>query len=334
MFNILEKYAPKTFDDIEKKYPNVSKIIRNLNKNNISNLLIYGNESSGKKTVLYTFLPAQKLKKIETFKGNNKNIEFTIYYNKTFIELDVKEMGIYKKYILRDVIKKYTQSKNIVDSGNKIIIIHNLQLLDIEDQYILRKIIEEYICNCRFILISKNINNLIDPIKSRCLCLRLDGFKENEVFNFLKNINDIEKYNFTDDNIMKIIRRNKCNLKKSILELSFNYEQQNNYELNTKDELINEYIIKLLNIVKNKNNLRKNINEIESIIYDLFINYEIHFADLIKLIYNEIISQNEIDELSKIKLCKLMMESSKNQTRGSKEIFHSQNFVYNLINIV
>lgn len=335
MFSILEKYKPKTFEEIAIKYPNISKILMKLNRNNISNLLIYGNDSSGKKTILYTFLNNKKLKKIEIYKGNNnKEVEFTIYYNKYFIELDVKEMGIYKKYIIRDVIKKFTQSRNILDQQNKIIIIHNIHLLNIEDQYILRKIIEEYICNCRFILLSKNINNLINPIKSRCLCLRLDGFSYNEVYNTLININIKEQYGLSDYEIKKIINKNNNNLKKSIIELSFNYEYQCNYNLNNKNEIIKTDIKKIISYIKNKKKLHKNIENIETIIYNLYINFNITFIDLIKLIYKQIILDNNISEESKIKICKLMMESNQNSVHGSKEIYHSQNFIYNLVNIV
>lgn len=329
MFSILEKYKPKTFNDIAKKYPMVAKTLKNMNKNNISNLLIYGNDSSGKKTILYTFLDNKKQKKVET---HNKTIDFTIYYSNTFIEIDVKEMGIYKKYILKDVIKNFTKSKNIVDSQNKIIIIHNLQLLNIEDQYILRKIIEENICNCRFILLSNNINNLIDPIKSRCLCLRLDGFNQDEIYQYLSNISETEGYNYSKDEILEIIKNNKCNLKKSTLELIFNKNYECGKELNTKEQQINDEIKKLINIVKNKTTFKKNIDDIETIIYDLYINFEVDFILLIKLLYEEIII-DDITELKKIELCKLMMEANKNRMYGSKEIYHSQNFIYNLLKI-
>ena len=89
---------------------------------------------------------------------------------------DYKNPDIYKKYILRDVIKKFILTKKVINNKNKIIIIHNIHLLNVDDQFILRKIIEEHIINCRFILLCNTINNLLEPIKSRCLILKTPGF--------------------------------------------------------------------------------------------------------------------------------------------------------------
>ena len=48
-------------------------------------------------------------------------------------------------------------------------------------QQSLRRTMEKYASNLRVLMICNTINNVIDPIKSRCLCIRIPGFSAEEV---------------------------------------------------------------------------------------------------------------------------------------------------------
>ena len=48
-------------------------------------------------------------------------------------------------------------------------------------QQSLRRTMEKYSSNLRILMICNTINNVIDPIKSRCLCIRVPGFSADEV---------------------------------------------------------------------------------------------------------------------------------------------------------
>ena len=181
MLNIYKKYKVNdynNFDDIIKlKFKNIIAFFNKVNYNNLPNILIYGEEGSCKKTLIYLFFKNINKNKLNLeYKINNKVINYMIYYLKYYIEIDLSQLENYKKYILINFIKEINSTKKISDNFNKIIIIHNIHLLNIDDQFILRKIIEKYIKICRFILISNTIINLIEPIKSRCCLIKTPGF--------------------------------------------------------------------------------------------------------------------------------------------------------------
>lgn len=343
MLNLYEKNLIYNYDeydiDIQKRYKNIINIFKSLSKENIPNILLYGEEGSGKKTLIYSFFNNIKKKKyIEKYKINNKEIEYIIFKNNEYIELDLKELGIYKKFILKDIIKKITETKKVDNNKNKIIIIHNIYLLNIDDQFILRKIIEENIINCRFILISNTINNLIEAIKSRCLILKTPGFNKKIISNKLNNIIKKENLEIKKKILNDIINNSNNNLKKSILEL--------NTFVNIKKIIINdnekEYskIINenkgnmILNLFKNFKNKQINYDKVDEILYKLIINYKIKPIVIIEDLYKLLINKLKLTEQQKYEIIDINYKYNIYLINSSKHIIYLQSYIYNLHTII
>ena len=121
MLSIYKKYKVDNyynFDDIIKlKYKNIINFFNSINYNNLPNILIYGEEGSCKKTLIYIFFKNIHKNKLNLqYKINNKTINYMIYYSKYYIEIDLSQLENYKKYILINFIKEINSTKKIDDN--------------------------------------------------------------------------------------------------------------------------------------------------------------------------------------------------------------------------
>ena len=85
--------------------------------------------------------------------------------------------------------------KNII---LKFIIIHNIENINFEIQYALRRIIEDNNKKIRFILIGNNSQTIIQPLISRCLLIYFNNLSSTVKYHYLNNC----KNKF--DNIVKL----------------------------------------------------------------------------------------------------------------------------------
>lgn len=165
----------------------------------IQNMIFYGHEG---KTVLINLLLGNIFKNIKIksydFSLSNK----IIHCNHSDYHLDLNIKTINKNVqILIDLIKEYTSTSSIVNSTYKVVVIYNFDLLNEKYQLRFRTIIEKLSFNNRFILHSSSISKIIHPIRSRCLCIRIPIITEDEGFNFIKSILNVNK-----QNMIKIIQ--------------------------------------------------------------------------------------------------------------------------------
>ena len=217
---LFDKYRPRKLDDI-RYHKEIANILKTLDINNLPHILMYGPHGSGKKTLLYSFLGYDKKTRIiQRIKTSSKEIPFTMYRNKIYIELDIKEMGMYCKFIIRDILKNMAETRQVSNNLQKIIILHHCELLTIESQFILNKILELHSVNCKFILISNTINNIMSSLQSNCLCLRIQCPSQEEIRNHIVEIiNKENNINLSVTQLEKLLSDNHRNLKTAILQL-------------------------------------------------------------------------------------------------------------------
>lgn len=255
MFNDI---VPKNFNDFILN-KNILYKFKCYNINNLYNLIIYG---YGKKTTLNSFLlylfdtdyihtNIQKYK----IKINNNDITLNIKQSKYYYEINLYEYGFYDKYIICTFIKELISTKNVNNNNYKIIILNYFDNISKQAQLSLRRLMELYINNCRFIITTKTLDNIEKALISRCDLIRIPY------------PNNIEQYlNFCEHKLNKKINKHKI-LSKSGKCL---------FKLNTlilyEDYIPPVYIfVKQIHdiIVKSKNILF--IDEIRNIIYKIHL---------------------------------------------------------------
>ena len=165
------------------------KITYFLKINKIPNLLIYGNNGVGKKTIVKNFI--NELYKTEEDK------------NKYVLNINCGDgMGI---KLIREELKFF--GKTIVQNNYiKIIILYNGDKLTCDAQCALRRCIEIYSKNTRFIIILENKNKLMKPLISRFCEIFISSTKNH--YKSLKcdsiNNNELETILFSNNSLIHI----------------------------------------------------------------------------------------------------------------------------------
>ena len=305
------------------------------NFDNLPNILIYGNEGSGKNSLINLFLKRlygkdiQKLNVKYTINGyGSNNIDVEIMQSLYHIEILPTNTGL-DKYLVQEVIKKYAQ-KNILSFKNKtnfkIIWIKNIDNLSYYGQTALRCIMEKYCKNCKFILSGKQLTKVIDPLISRCLTLRMALPNNSDIMKMLLNISEKENKFLSFDEYNSILLNCNSNIKKAITDLELKYHDINkvdSWKCKIKD------IVKLIQKVLVKNLNQTIINQIRDILYKIFIT-NIKGTEIIKELSYQIIT-NLKDYSFSYEIIDMCIHYENSLANGKRSIIHLEAFIFNVI---
>lgn len=176
----IEKYRPQTFDDIRGQKQIISRIAALVEQRNLPHLMFSGPAGVGKTT---TALVVAKTLFGEDWRSN-------------FLELNASdERGI---DVVRSKVKNFARMKAIGDVPFKIIYLDESDALTKEAQQALRRTMENYTGNCRFILACNYSSKIIDPIQSRCAVFRFKPLEEDEALILIEKIAKAEGLTLDD----------------------------------------------------------------------------------------------------------------------------------------
>jgi replication factor C subunit 3/5 len=251
----VEKYRPAVFNDLV-SHNVIINCLKKLVKNNaLPHLLFHGTPGTGKTSTILSLT-----KKLY---GSNK--EFMV------LELNASDdRGINS---VREEIKQFAETKNIFNTGIKLIILDEADSMTYDAQFALRRIIEEYSLTTRFCIICNYLNKIIPAIISRCLMLRFSPIDKDNINLYLNRI--IKNENLvlnktTLDTISYISEgdmRKAVNLLQSVSLTNSEISSDLCYEISGYP--IKEDITKLFISLMNPNNFNESLN-----ILDHYINYK------------------------------------------------------------
>jgi replication factor C subunit 3/5 len=197
---LIDKYLIKSKDNIIFHNEIYQKIFKKDFLDNLTHLIIHGKNGSGKRTLinclineLYGDIKIEKtLFEVNTY-GNKMD---EVLLEKSQYHIIVKpNNSAFDRYVLQDVIKNFAQIiiPNEQNSYNyKLVIIDSVDKLSRQAQNALRRTMEEFMGNCKFIFICYNLHRIIDPLKSRCSLISLPNPSEDDVFETLFHISVME----------------------------------------------------------------------------------------------------------------------------------------------
>lgn len=228
----IDKYMPVSIYDLSYNV-NLNNILETLSTcPDFPNLIFYGPEGAGKKTRLRILLKLifgddvthTKIEQRE-IKHNSKTINFTITSSKFHIELTPSDALQNDKIIVQTVIKEMASNKNNLISNDisnkhdfqaKIVIINEADRLTKDAQFALRRTMEKFSVNCKFILCANYISKLIPALRSRCVAIRVASPKESDIQNVLRTIKEKEDLSISEESIKSISENTERNLRKAI----------------------------------------------------------------------------------------------------------------------
>ncbi|CAO3649616.1 unnamed protein product [Cunninghamella blakesleeana] len=206
----VEKYRPKSIDDIASQEQAVTVLKKALQSNNLPHLLFYGPPGTGKTSTILALaqeLFGPKLVKSRTLELNASD-----------------ERGI---HIVREKIKNFSKSTlTTADKDSKypcppfkIIILDEADSMTKDAQSALRRTMETYSKTTRFCIICNYVSRIIEPITSRCAKFRFKSLPYDDLTARIEMICDKENVELANGTLKELIKVSNGDLRKAITYL-------------------------------------------------------------------------------------------------------------------
>ncbi|KAK0228391.1 P-loop containing nucleoside triphosphate hydrolase protein [Armillaria fumosa] len=209
----VEKYRPKTIDDVSAQEHTVAVLRKTLTSTNLPHMLFYGPPGTGKTSTILAL--ARQLFGPENFRNR-------------VLELNASdERGI---SIVREKIKNFARqtprAQTISSDGKeypcppyKIIILDEADSMTQDAQGALRRIMETYARITRFCLVCNYVTRIIEPLASRCSKFRFTSLDNQSSSSRLMHIATSEHITVDPSVVEALIRASSGDLRRAITYL-------------------------------------------------------------------------------------------------------------------
>lgn len=334
---LINKYTPNSTEDT---YFNnhLLESLKIISKDeSVPHIMFFGPEGSGKKTLIKLFLEmiydntTNDLREsvYKVIGSGNKVTDVVVFQSDHHIIIEPGGNN-FDKYLLHEIVKQYASrvKLNIFKSKKtfKTILINRADELSRHAQSSLRRTMELYSGTCRFILWGHSISKIIEPLRSRCICFRVQSPSFCDMSYFINKICAKEKVHIKDINdLCRMTKRSDGNIKKALWLINFRKtgETTNNIYKKTINNIVSL-------IIKNK------LNDVENIrlhMYSMFIT-TINAGHIIKDIMLQLCKNNILDEITKMKIIGITAKYEHNFIRGRRDAIHFVGYVINVMKII
>lgn len=183
----IEKYRPQQLDQIISHEHILLTIDKLIDANRMPHLLFYGPPGTGKTTTALAVARKISGKRWKTMT----------------LELNASDdRGI---NVVRDRIKTFASTQQMFQKGIKLVVLDEADSMTNDAQFAMRRIMEQYTKNTRFILICNYVNKIIPAIQSRCTRFRFSPLDRPSIEKRMREIAKLENVNLEEDAVPTII---------------------------------------------------------------------------------------------------------------------------------
>jgi replication factor C subunit 3/5 len=301
----------------------------------IPHIIFYGNAGSGKKTMINLFLEmifdksVYKLDNSKYMVVSSGNIENEVIVKQSDHHLIIEpNNNNFDRYLIQDIVKVYAKKYplSIFEKNRtfKAVQINHLDNLSYYAQTSLRRTMEIYSKSCRFIMWCYSLSKVIEPLRSRCLCIHVPTQTDDELVKWMFNIANLENIKLDPYTVQKILDNSNGNLKKILWKLDL-YKYQG--------RTFNAYQISMSNLMKEITS-SANIQKIRDYIYNMMIT-NISSNTIIKDILNIILLKyDDIPNEKKMSIINYASEYEYRLSKSRRDIIHIEAFINQMIQIL
>lgn len=138
-------------------------------------------------------------------------------------------MGNYDRVVIQNLLKETAQTQQVDLAAKqrfKVVVINEAEYLTRDAQAALRRTMEKYSPNLRLILVANSTANIIPPIKSRTLLVRVAAPTRQEIVKILKYTAELEKLEWRGKLAERIAEESGRNLRRALLMFEAVYAQK------------------------------------------------------------------------------------------------------------
>ncbi|KAI8987407.1 P-loop containing nucleoside triphosphate hydrolase protein [Mycotypha africana] len=329
----VEKYRPKSMDDISSQEQAVAVLKKALQSDNLPHLLFYGPPGTGKTSTILALaheLYGPKLVKSRVLELNASD-----------------ERGI---QIVRDKVKDFSRTTvtGKVDGYPcppfKIVILDEADSMTNDAQSALRRTMETYSKTTRFCLICNYVSRIIEPITSRCAKFRFKSLPVNDLEQRLQMIADKEKVYLAPKALQTIIDCSGGDLRKAITLLQSGYNLATADKSKSDTEMITPRMVEeLAGMIPNDaiqhlmdlcitNVSNTTVKDIQKAIQDM-MNEGYAGENILLQTHAAFIHNNQLDTLQKSRIAQFMATVDIDLIQGADEQLQLLNLMCQMANI-
>ena len=255
----VESYRPTKLVDYVGNVHLKSKIEGYLESGDVPHLLLHGKAGTGKTTLAKLIVKSIDCDYMVINASDENNVDTVRNKVKNF----ASSMG-FKKW--------------------KIVILDEFDYMSPNAQAILRNLMETFSQHCRFILTCNYVEKVIDPIQSRCQSFQIVPPTKKDVAIQISKILGAEGVEFEPKDLVPIIDAGYPDIRKIINTCQLN-SNKGKLQVDTQNLLENDYKIKVLDILKSKDDKRNKYTNMRQTIIDSRVT---DFSELFTLLYEKV----------------------------------------------
>ncbi|KAI1923992.1 Replication factor C (RF-C) subunit [Ophidiomyces ophidiicola] len=333
---LVDRQRPRTLDTLTYHHELSTRLKSLAQSGDFPHLLVYGPSGAGKKTRIIATLKELYGPGVEKIKvdarvfqtSSNRKLEFNIVASIYHLEITPSDVGNYDRVVIQELLKEIAQTQQVDLSARqrfKVVVINEADFLTRDAQAALRRTMEKYSPNMRLILLANSTANIIAPIRSRTLLVRVAAPMEEEICEVLKSAGKKEGWPEAPGLNKRIAKESGRNLRKALLMFEAVHAQN---EKVTNDTLVPppdwEALISLIadEIMAERSPAR--ILQVRARLYDL-LTHCIPPTTILKTLTFKLVVK--VDDILKPEIIKWSAFYEHRVKTGSKVIFHLEAFV-------
>lgn len=266
---------------------------------------------------------------------SNRKLEFNIVASVYHLEITPSDVGNYDRVVIQSLLKEVAQTQQLDLNARqrfKVVVINEADQLSRDAQAALRRTMEKYSPNLRLILIANSTANIIAPIRSRTLLVRVAAPSHDEIVKVLSHVAEAENLEPNLALYHRVAEESGRNLRRAFMIFESIYAQNDTITASTPiqppdydaliqsiaDELIADHTPARILLVRAK-------------LYDLLTHCITATTILKSLTFKLLV---KVDDALKPEIVKWAAHFEHRLHIGSKVIFHLEAFVARVLRVL
>lgn len=261
-----------------------------------------------------------------------KSLECTTVASAHHVEVNPSESRNSDRLIVQELVKDMASTVPLdMSASNSKRTIKVIVLLEVDQmtrlaQQALRRTMEKYSRTCRLIMLSESVGKVLEPLRSRCLGIRVPLPTENDVVSVLHHVADKEGVTLPDELAKRLATTSKRNLRRALLQFEATRISTGGLELPVDAPVMLgdwEYACQDVAVLLTRNQSASQLIAVRKRLQDMLA-HAIPADILLRRLVQEILALVD-DEISP-EICKVAAKFDCNLTNGTKPIFHLEAF--------